>query len=155
MHRPSRPVKGNNVKSLLRILLLAAGLLLVFSGCSSDSIQVSGAWARTATVGQNTAVYFELKNSTSADDTLIGVDGEIAKKVETHETTVDANNVASMKHMPSISVPADSTIAFEPGGLHVMMMSLDTDLNPGDSVTITLHFENNADLVIIAEVREP
>ena len=137
------------------IALVLLVMLLVLSACASDSLTVSDAWARPAAAGQNSAVYFALQNGTGVDHKIIGVQGEAAKMIETHETMIDANNVASMHHRSEIDVPAGETVKFEPGGLHVMMMMLQNDLNPGDTVTITLRFEDHADLEITAEVREP
>ena len=138
------------------LLILSVSMLLVFAACAAGGeIAVSGAWARPAAAGQNSAVYFELENGSSAADRLVGVSGDAAKMIQAHETMIDANNVASMHHMPEISIPAGEVVVFEPGGLHVMMMNLSTDLNPGDVVTITLHFEKHADIVVEAPVREP
>lgn len=143
------------MKRLLWIVLLVSLTLIGISACASGDITVTDAWARPAATGQNSAVYFVVKNSTSADEKIVGVGGDAAKMIQTHETMLDADSVASMHHMPEIAVPAGGSIDFEPGGLHVMLMNLNADLKPGDLVTITLHFENHPDMLVEAEVRSP
>ncbi len=136
-------------------LIIVIVLLFVLSGCSPGALSTSDAWVRPASAGQNSALYFVLSNDSSKDDVLRGVEGDIAASFETHETMIDTNNVASMHHMMAIEVPANSKVTFEPGGLHVMLVELNADLVPGDSVSVTLQFENHGDLLVVAEVREP
>ncbi|NDJ54944.1 MAG: copper chaperone PCu(A)C, partial [Chloroflexi bacterium] len=42
----------------------------------------------------------------------------------------------------------------EPGGYHIMLIGIDETLEPGDTVTLTLVFENAGEFEIEAEVRE-
>ena len=47
---------------------------------------------------------------------------------ELHRTTIE-NEVMKMEPVPVIEVPARGSVALEPGGYHIMLMGLQTDLN--------------------------
>ena len=51
-----------------------------------------------------------------------------------------------------VPVPAGATVSFEPGGLHVMVMGLTTDLQEGDEVDFTLTFAAECTKEITAPV---
>jgi copper(I)-binding protein len=64
---------------------------------------------------------------------------------------------AVMVMVPRENVPvkAGSQVAFQPGGLHVMLVGLQQDLQPGDHFTITLNFEKAGPVSLDVAVREP
>ena len=129
------------------LILLCTSILL--SGCSetSQSIQIEGAWARPAQTDANSAVYFVLSNR-EQDDRLTGAQSTAANMVQIHATVVDDDGTASMQHQEVLDVPAGSILTFRPGGLHVMLMSLNSDLVEGDTIQVTLMFENFGGLTI-------
>ena len=47
-----------------------------------------------------------------------------------------------MQQVDGIDVPAGGETTLEPGGLHVMLIGVDTELAEGDTVDVTLGFEN-------------
>lgn len=59
-----------------------------------------------------------------------------------------------MREVGSIDVPAGSTVSLEPGGLHIMLIGLATDLQPGDTYDLTLVFEAAGERTVTVEVRE-
>jgi copper(I)-binding protein len=101
----------------------------------------------------NSAVYFELSNTGDTADALTSVETELAEAAELHETTIDANDVATMMPLDRIELPAGGSARLEPGGKHLMLVGLDSELEPGDRVPLTLHFENAAPQTIEAEVQ--
>ena len=79
-------------------------------------------------------------------------------------TTADTTNAmgvgmdnAVMVMVPRENVPvnAGGQVAFQPGGLHVMLVGLQQDLQPGDHFTITLNFEKAGPVNLDVAVREP
>ncbi len=52
-----------------------------------------------------------------------------------------------------VPVPAGRTVAFEPGGRHVMLMDLRQDLETGVPVTLTLRFEQAGPVTVVATVQ--
>lgn len=132
------------------------GLALVFllSACSrGEGIEAHEAWARSALQGENSAVYLILHNHTAEYDSLIGASSDVADAVELHLMEVE-NDVMRMTPVEKIEMPADSEIIFESGGYHIMLIGLKQDLNTGDEITVTLHFEDYPDVVLAVPVKE-
>ncbi|MFO7623512.1 MAG: copper chaperone PCu(A)C [Anaerolineales bacterium] len=138
----------------LIIALLTISLLL--SGCRTEGagITISNAWARPGFEGGNSAVYFVIENSGVQDDSLHRAEATVAASVELHESMMDSSGTMSMHEQHSISVPAKDQIAFQPGGLHVMLIDLTQDLNVGDRFNLTLTFEGAGQVPVDVEVRQ-
>ena len=63
--------------------------------------------------------------------------------------------VMMMVQQENVPVSAESQVEFKPGGLHVMLIGLKQDLNPGDTFAVTLNFENAGEITLDVPVREP
>ncbi len=59
-----------------------------------------------------------------------------------HETK-EERGVARMRPVATVSIPGNDSVEFTSGGLHVMLMNAQEELDPGSSVTMQLQFENN------------
>lgn len=101
----------------------------------------------------HSAAYLTIRNRGSADDRLLGAGFAGARRVEIHETQVNPEGLATMRRVESIAIAAGQEIRFEPGGLHVMLMDLETSLVSGDTVRLSLDFENGGSRTVAAEVR--
>jgi len=136
----------------LAIPLLALGLL---AGCApaAKSLGVDDAWARPAEAGSTSAVYFRLQNGPQAD-MLIGVESA-AGRATIHRTIHEADGIVRMEHQRQIDLPANAQVVFEPGGLHIMLLDLASDLAVGDSLEIRLMFKEHAPIDVQASVRQP
>jgi hypothetical protein len=110
-------------------------------------MQIEGAWARPAQAGANSAVYFVLTNLTE-DDQLISAASPVASQAQIHATTIDEDGIASMQQQEQVEVPVGAVITFRPGGLHIMLLGLSMDLIEGDSIQVTLTFENYGEMTI-------
>jgi periplasmic copper chaperone A len=138
------------------IVLLVIPLFLV--DCSSPvpgGITISGAWARPGFSGSNSAVYLVIENSGNQDDALLSAEANVAQLVELHESRMDQSGMMSMQEQERIDVRAKDQVAFQPGGLHVMLINLNGDLNPGDRFNLTLNFQETGQVPVDVEVREP
>jgi copper(I)-binding protein len=147
-----------------------------------SEITIDKQLARTSPAGTTTgAAYMTLTSST--DDALIGVsvDSSIAESVELHEMVMmstdssmsgDMNNdmgngmdhssmsdhnmsgEMKMQQVMMIELPAGKTVKLKPGGLHVMFINLAKPLQTGETITLTLTFQNSGDVVIDVPVQE-
>lgn len=88
-----------------------------------------------AVSGNPGAAYFTLANGTKDPASLAAVTVAGATKAEMHET-----GGSSMTPITTINLGPGSTVAFEPGGKHVMLFGLSKSLKPGDRTKITLTF---------------
>lgn len=144
-------------RTILEFSLVAifAGLAVTACGPSppaAPQIHVEEAWSRPAPAGDTGVVYMTITNAGGAADALVGAQSDIAEAVELHETKME-NDVMQMQPVASVEVPADGQVTFEPGGLHVMLIGLQQDLEAGDGFEITLKFEHSKDVLVEATVR--
>lgn len=138
-----------------RILVLALAMSFLLSACGAEKgIEIREAWARPAAQGENGVIYFVIHNDAREADELTGISSDVAEAIEVHESMLD-EDVMQMHQLESVPLPADAEIAFEPGGLHVMLVGIKNDLEIGDQVEITLHFKNSADITLLVPVQEP
>jgi hypothetical protein len=134
------------------IIILITALLL--SGCGSKKgIEVHSAWMRPAAKGENGGVYFELHNHGTTPDELTGVSSDVAVVAEIHESKLEGD-VMTMNMLSSLPIEAKADIAFEPGGLHVMLIDLRQDFKVDDEFMVTLHFKNSEDITFHVLVRD-
>jgi copper(I)-binding protein len=61
--------------------------------------------------------------------------------VEVHEVVMSDGEMKMQPKEGGIVIAAGSSVALEPGGLHVMLMNLSKAILDGDEVTVTLDFE--------------
>lgn len=133
--------------------LFFVGLFLLSACSTSNVIESHEAWVRNANQGEITAVYMILHNHTDIDDAMIGVSTDVAEAAEMHLSEVQ-NDVMSMIPQERIEIPAGGEVVLEAGGYHIMLIGLKQDLQIGDEISITLHFENYPDVVVTVPVRE-
>jgi copper(I)-binding protein len=124
------------LKSAFVALACAAAL----SGCNAqDDIYVTDAWVRLPAVeGRPAAAYFTL-HGYSKDSALINVTSSIAIKAEMHETMAKGS-MTSMAPIERVPLPANATVAFAPGGRHVMLFDVNSTVQPGSTVPLRLTF---------------
>ncbi len=118
------------------------------------SLQISDAWVRAASSGQNGAVYFTVRNSGNTPDRLVKAQSDIAKSVETH-TTEMANGVMSMRPVDGYDVPASGELTLKPGGNHIMLVGMNKDVKADDTVTLKLQFEKAGAVDLTLKARQP
>ena len=113
------------------------------SVAGSEDIVVEDAWAR-ASIGTNRpgAAYMTLRNTGIDPVTLLGLETPIALMPDIHETKTDANGVSSMAPAGEITIPPGESVALEPGGLHAMLMQLQTKMVKGETFPLTLTFSD-------------
>lgn len=140
-------------RALLLIIFIL--ILLLSVGCGSSSLTVNDAWARSGNAGGTGAVYFIIDNPTDQDDLLLSADSDAAEHVELHQSTMGDDDTMSMQQQEYVPVAGRSALEFKPGGLHVMLINLVKDLNPGDTLTLSLKFQNAGEIELETTVREP
>lgn len=160
---------------IVSILLALVGLLAACGGGPSV-ISVRDAWARPATAamsdatpttsaqggqtasmmmggGNSSVVYLTIANTGDGDDTLTGVTSAAAGAVEMHRTEIK-DNVASMRQVQQVAIPAHGEVRFNPGGYHLVLAEVRRTLQPGDTITLTLTFQRAGPVEVSAQVRE-
>lgn len=106
------------------------------------AVVVEEPWARATPPGApNGAGYLTIRNPGAEPDRLVAAASPRAARVELHQMTI-ADGVARMRPVTDgIDVPAGEALVLEPGGLHLMFRELDGAFTAGQSVPVTLTFE--------------
>ena len=120
-----------------RFTLLMSLALVALS--STAQVTVSEPWVR-ATVPQQKATGAFMKLQSAQDAKLISAKSAVAGVVEVHEMAMDAG-VMKMRAVDGLALPMGKAVDLKPGGYHVMLMDLKSQLKDGDVVPLTLTFE--------------
>jgi copper(I)-binding protein len=125
--------------TLFGTALLALAALAVHA--DGSAVSVSDAYARAIPPGQpNSAVFLTLNNPSGQPRALVAAASPVADAVELH-THIEEGGMMRMRRVERIEVPAGESVSLKPGGLHVMLIGLTRDLNPGETFPVTLQFE--------------
>lgn len=80
---------------------------------------------------------------------------EMAEDEMTEDTMhSDMGGTMTMQEVARVEVPAGDTVAFEPGGYHVMLLDLAEPLVAGDTFEMDLTFEKAGTVTVEVEVRD-
>ncbi len=132
-----------------RVMFLSVAVLL--SACQPRDTSAHDAWIRLSAVPTNpSAAYFSL-NGGSKDETLVSVSTPAAGRAEMHES-MTSGGMMSMTPLKTVGIPAGGTVAFAPGGKHVMLYSVRGGTRPGGSVPLTFTFADGSKLTTQAKV---
>ena len=127
---------------MIKRTLFAAVLSVAALAPVHAQVAVTDPWVR-ATVPQQKATGAFMQLKSSADTALVSAASPVAAVVEIHEMKMDAG-VMKMSAIKSLAVPAGKTTELKPGGYHVMLMELRQPLKEGETVPVTLTFEDKA-----------
>jgi copper(I)-binding protein len=143
-----------------KIYLLVLASVLLLSACGSsvagqadgEGIEAHDYWARAALKDGTGAAYMFIHNHSAEDDALVGASSDVAAAVEIHLSQMGADGTMQMIPQESIALPADGELELKPGSYHIMMIGLVKDLNVGDEINVTLHFEKHEDITLTIPV---
>ncbi len=120
---------------------------------AQNGIEIADAYARSAgAMARAGAAFMAVTNTTDTDDRMIDARSDISARVELH-THIVTDGVARMTRLEDgIPIPAGETVMLERGGLHVMFMGLDGGMEQGETVDVTLVFENAGEIAVAIPV---
>lgn len=129
--------------------LLTAGAVTLFAlPAFADGIMINDAYARSASPKAG-AAFMVIENTGSEDDRLIAASSDVAKRVELHTHKIDDNGVAKMMEVEEgFPIAAGESHALARGGDHVMFMGLNAPFENGQTLTVTLTFEQAGDMIV-------
>jgi copper(I)-binding protein len=125
--------------ALALALSAAPALAQEFKG---GDIVIEQPWARATPKGAEVGSgYVTIQNKGVAPDRLTGGSADFGA-VEVHQMS-SANGVSQMRELKDgLAIPAHGSVAFSPGGYHLMFTHLTHPLTKGESVKATLNFEH-------------
>ncbi|PZO87143.1 MAG: hypothetical protein DI626_04675 [Micavibrio aeruginosavorus] len=111
------------------------------------------ATAEGATTG---AVFLTIQNTGTADAKLVGASSDASSSVEIHETYTDpATGTTEMRTVVPVDIAAGQTLEMRPDGYHLMLLGLNKTLVEGETLSLTLRFQNAPDVVIPVTITAP
>jgi len=120
---------------------MTAGLLFAcLSASAHAAVVVTNAWVR-ATVAQQTATGAIMQIRSDKDVRLVEVQTAAAGMAEVHEMKMD-NDIMKMRALPQLELTAGKAVEFKPGQLHIMLMDLKGQAKVGDTIPLSLIFED-------------
>ena len=128
-----------------RRILLATALLPIAAAWSHGGATQHGAlsleapWTRAAGQGGQGAGFLTIRNAGGADR-LLSASTPAAGRTELH-TMLRDGDIMRMRQVEAIAVPANGAVSLAPGGLHIMLIGLTRPLVVGESLPLTLVFE--------------
>jgi len=138
-------------------VFIAAGLL--FSGslfaAAADQIEVHQPYVRLAPPNAPAAgAFMVIRNTGSKDVKVVKADNPASRLTELH-THLNEAGVMKMRQVPNIEIKAGGEALLQPGGLHIMLIDLKAPMQEGDSVPITLGFDDGSSKQVDAKVMRP
>jgi copper(I)-binding protein len=168
---------NKNWMYFLAILVFVAALSACAANApASAAITIEDPWARAAAAlgmngseigsgegsdmggmqggGGTGAVYMVIRNAGQQADRLLKVHTTVAETAETHISEM-RDGVMTMSRVDGIDIPARSAAELKPGGLHIMLINLKQDLVEGETIPLTLVFEQSGTMELSVPVRNP
>ncbi|WOP15230.1 copper chaperone PCu(A)C [Ottowia sp. SB7-C50] len=125
-----------------RMTLTLAALVLASASASAHAqVTVSDAWVR-GTVPQQKATGAFMHIAAEQDVRLIAGASPVAGVVEIHEMAMEGNVMKMRELKGGLPIAKGATAELKPGGYHVMLMDLKQTLKGGETVPVTLTFED-------------
>lgn len=133
------------LRAVLATLLLTAAPVLAQEG----QIEVQGAYAiATTPQARFGSVYMLIHNRASVADHLVAVASPAAERVEVHRS-FEEDGVMRMEPLPEpLEIPAGQPVLLERGGTHLMFMGLTDSWEDGETIPVTLTFEEAGEVTV-------
>lgn len=155
--------------AVLATIVVAAATMLAACGSSRatiDELTVAGVWARPTPAGAANGVVY-LRITSPIDDTLLraAVSASVADAATIHRSAggdgasgheghggAGGDDMATMTEANAVELSAGEPVAFEPGGLHVMLTDLVAPLVEGETFDLVLGLDHGGDVTVTVVV---
>ncbi|WP_242129953.1 copper chaperone PCu(A)C [Sphingobium sp. Sx8-8] len=145
------------MRAFLPLIALATPLALGACGDPAPTY-IDQAWIRLSPNKDTPSAGYFVAHGGDAATRLRGVLTDYALKVEMHESMSEGSGkgaMMTMKPLDSVDIPAKSTVAFAPGGKHLMLWGVnDTAISRG-KMTLTFLLANGDRLLVDAIIQKP
>jgi len=143
--------------NLHRLALLLAGAT-TFSPpllAAEAELIVTAPYVRMVPPGTPTSgAFMTIRNTGNTDRKLLKADSPAAKTVELH-THINDNGMMKMRPVKEIEVKAHGQAELKPGSHHIMLIDLKRTLKEGETVPLTLTFDDGSTRKIDAPIKRP
>jgi len=116
-----------------------ASFLIAITGTTLAQVKVTDPWVRGTVASQkSTGAFMQLSSPTATR--LVDASAP-DMRVEIHEMSMQGD-VMRMKQITGLDLPGGKTVELKPGSYHLMFFDVNHQLKEGDTVPLTLTFEN-------------
>ena len=133
-----------------RAAALGLAVLAPASALAAPPLTVSQPWFRYLLAQVPAGGYLTLENASDQPAILTKASSPACGMLMLHKT-VRSGGMEKMVAVPSITVPANGSFSFSPGGYHLMCMQ--PKMAPGETVPVTLSFAGGTELTVSFPVR--
>ena len=107
-----------------------------------SEITIRDGWLQEAPPSQKiTAAYMVIENHGKADIALTRATSPVIDVIELHKMEL-SDGLMKMRRVESIKIPSVGEVELKLGGYHLMVIGLKQPLKEGDTVTISLEFND-------------
>jgi len=120
------------------------------------ALTIDNAWIRPAPPGASAmAAYMDIANNSDNDIRITTAKSSAFGEVMIHSTDINSDGVASMNHLDSLRIPANSRVALSPLATHIMLMQPKKPLSEGETTDITLITGDQTPYTFSVTVKQP
>ncbi|HEY9234155.1 MULTISPECIES: copper chaperone PCu(A)C [Phenylobacterium] len=142
----------------MRHFITAAAITLAMAASAQaatyrlGTLEVANPWSRPAAAGGNGAGFMVVTNRGDKPDVLKAVETPAARKAEIHLSSMTGGVMRMQRQDAGVTIPAGKSVTMAPGGYHLMLLGLTSQLKSGDKVPATLVFQSGARLKVEFQV---
>jgi copper(I)-binding protein len=120
-------------------------------------IDVGQAYAFATSENARTgAIFMVINNNSDQAHRLINAKSTAAEITEIHQNLIDPDDgKMMMRKIKLLDLPAGKETILEPTGYHIMLIKLTEQLEEKNKISVTLNFENYADIVVPVHIVAP
>jgi copper(I)-binding protein len=127
---------------------LTAALALALPAWAED-IAIEDPYARAAgATAMAGAAFMTIRNDSAVADRLVAAQSDAADRVELHTHVADGDVMRMIEVEEGFAIPAGESHSLARGGDHVMLMGLRQPFEQGETISVTLTFENAGDMTV-------
>jgi len=137
---------------VLGVIVLALAVGAAYKLNTSGGLEYKGGYALALPMGGG--AFLTIHNGYNRQVCLIKAEmpDNPNAVIQLHTTIIDKNGVMKMQPVDKICVGPGEDLKLEHGGYHIMIMN--TKLNPGTKIKLTLYFDNGEKIVVELPVKE-
>lgn len=129
-------------------------LTLLLQGCNAPDLEIQDAWIREpAPSPQSLAGFMLIKNNSNTPVSLTEAKAEGFDHVMLHQS-INEKGMHSMTHAENVVISPHGEVKFEHGSYHLMLMGIHNVPELGDTIPITLVFDNDVEKIVSFVVKK-
>lgn len=119
---------------------------------AASSVLISDGYIMAPLKGRDIAAGYFIAENQGAAVSLVSASSPAAATVELHTHSM-ADGVMQMRKVDAVDLPEEGSVAFEPGGFHLMMFGF-TSVEGQTETPVTVVLSTGEELVVTLPIRE-